>query len=98
MIQEETRGEKGMSTVSIAASSDTGPCTTDTQALIQAWRQVKAEADRLWWRLHRHRVNAKRRQRYREDAVYRNKVRARARLRAQTLRKRERESKGAVSV
>ena len=51
--------------------------TLDTQqALREAWRRAKARADRIYWRLHREHVNARRRERYRSDPLYRARVRA----------------------
>ncbi len=43
----------------------------------EAWRRAKAGADRLYWKLCRDRVNARRRARYRNDEAYRERVRAR---------------------
>jgi hypothetical protein len=54
------------------------PETQDSAAFArEAWRRAKAEADRLYWKLCRDRVNARRRARYRNDEAYRERVRAR---------------------
>ena len=54
------------------------PETQDGAALArEAWRRAKAEADRLYWKVCRNRVNARRRERYRNDEAYRERVRAR---------------------
>jgi hypothetical protein len=50
---------------------------TAQRAAREAWRSAKAEADRLYWKLCRDRVNARRRERYRNDGAYRERVRAR---------------------
>ena len=54
-----------------------------TATLLQEWRALKAAADRLWWQMHKDRINARRRSRYRHDAVYRRKQQERARQRQQ---------------
>ena len=47
--------------------------------LHRAWLRAKAKADRLYWQLHGERINAQRRQRYAQDAEYRQKQQDRAR-------------------
>ena len=58
-----------------------GPAEQETQdgaaCAREAWRRAKAEADRLYWKLCRDRVNTRRRERYRNDDAYRERVRAR---------------------
>ncbi len=54
-----------------------------TATLLQEWRALKAAADRLWWQMHKDRINARRRSRYRHDAVYRRKQQERSRQRQQ---------------
>ena len=53
------------------------------EALHQAWLAAKAHADRLYWQLHGPRINARRRERYAQDPVFREKTRERARQRRQ---------------
>lgn len=54
---------------SAAASQDT---------LLVRWRAAKAEAERLWYLLHKERVCAKRKERYRSDPLYRQAIQRRA--------------------
>jgi len=49
----------------------------------RAWLDAKAKADRLYWQLHRERINAQRRQRYAQDPEHRRKQQERARQRRQ---------------
>lgn len=51
--------------------------TLQAQILRAQYRAVKAETERLWYRIHRDRISRKRKERYRTDALYRAKIRAR---------------------
>jgi hypothetical protein len=59
---------------------------SEREALHQAWLTAKAHADRLYWQLHGPRINARRRQRYAQDLVFREKQRERARERQKWLK------------
>jgi hypothetical protein len=60
---------------------------------VSAWRAAKAKADRLWWQLHRQRVNEKRRRRYKEDFMFRERIKAYAKRYAAAKRDRQRNIK-----
>lgn len=58
------------------------PVVPPPDVLQQRWRVAKAIADRLWWQLHKDRVNRLRRERYRASPLGRDQARQRARRRA----------------
>jgi len=62
---------------------------SDKEDLHQAWLIAKSHADRLYWQLHGARINARRRQRYAQDPVFREKQWEWARERRRWLKQKE---------